>query len=270
MKEELKKILESSLLEEYLLGLCSDGESRRVEQYIEQYPEVRMEYELLQDNIEQYARQLATPAPVGLKAQVLEEIDRLTAVQAAPPPPPPPPVTPIVEIRRPWWAAAAAIAALIFALGSFLLWQQNSELQTQKLSLQTGFDELKATCEENNRLLASSQQQLEFLQAPGTAKFVLQGNQMASGLSVAAYWNEAQQRNLINVLNLPALPNNQCYQLWADVDGKMLDLGILPNIQDSFKELKYLANATSLNLTIEPEGGSDHPTVSRLVANIFI
>ena len=35
-------------------------------------------------------------------------------------------------------------------------------------------------------------------------------------------------------------------------------------------DIKFLPNAESLNITIEPEGGSEHPTVSRLVASANI
>ncbi len=59
--------------------------------------------------------------------------------------------------------------------------------------------------------------------------------------------------------------------MWADVDGKMINLGILKKDETNMPiDWKYLANAESLNVTIEPDGGSDHPTVADLVASISI
>ena len=61
-------------------------------------------------------------------------------------------------------------------------------------------------------------------------------------------------------------------------DGEILELkglgvgGIVsmmddPSNLDKYQALKYLDEATSLNITIEPLGGSAAPTVSRLIAN---
>jgi hypothetical protein len=34
--------------------------------------------------------------------------------------------------------------------------------------------------------------------------------------------------------------------------------------------MAYIDHAESLNITIEPAGGNDHPTVSRLVTNVYL
>jgi anti-sigma-K factor RskA len=74
----------------------------------------------------------------------------------------------------------------------------------------------------------------------------------------------------LRVNELPELPEGQCYQMWADVDGEMLSLGVLPADTTGLIAWNFLADAESLNVTIEPEGGSDHPDVSKLVANVGI
>ena len=49
----------------------------------------------------------------------------------------------------------------------------------------------------------------------------------------------------------------------------MINVGIL-DANQMYTGIKFIDNATSLYVTIEPIGGSDHPTVSDLVANVFI
>jgi len=77
---------------------------------------------------------------------------------------------------------------------------------------------------------------------------------------------------MLRVIELPGIQSDQTYQLWADVDGDMLSLGTFDAalaIIDAIP-MDYLDRATSLNITVEPKGGSKHPTVSTLTANILI
>ena len=67
-------------------------------------------------------------------------------------------------------------------------------------------------------------------------------------------------------MNLPALTDDEDYQLWADIDGEMVSVGILKAPKNGPRELNFLKNAESLNITIEPKGGSNHPNVARLVS----
>ena len=86
---------------------------------------------------------------------------------------------------------------------------------------------------------------------------------------MVALWNDEIGSGHAIMKNVPNAPTAHCYQLWADVNGKMVSLGILKTGEE-WMELKYLENAESLNVTIEKEGGSQHPTVTRLIANSAI
>ena len=57
--------------------------------------------------------------------------------------------------------------------------------------------------------------------------------------------------------------------MWAEVNGEMVNLGVIRNVQDKDKlrALPYAENAVSY-ITIEPKGGNDTPTVQNIVANI--
>lgn len=49
----------------------------------------------------------------------------------------------------------------------------------------------------------------------------------------------------------------------------MISMGLLPTDKD-LVALTYIEKAESLNITIEPKGGNDHPTVERLISNIYL
>lgn len=250
MKEKINKFLESDLLEKYLLGTTTNKETSQVERYIVMYPEVRKNYEDLQENLEIYAKLHRIKAPDGLKAKILQHIKRQDLGKR--------------KVRR--FAIAASIAAFVFAGSSYFFYQQNQNLQTENSMV-------------NNRILnleADMKQQLEdvrnqfiVLNNPQTKKFYVNGNAKAKELKAVAYVNPVKKLSYINVRNLPNLPEDQCYQMWAEVNGKMVNLGIMKKIHDKDRllPLPYGENAISY-ITIEPMGGNNSPTVKNIVANI--
>ena len=73
----------------------------------------------------------------------------------------------------------------------------------------------------------------------------------------------------INVSKLPHIPESQCFQMWAEVNGKMINLGIIEEAGDQQKlmALPYAENAVGY-ITIEQKGGNHAPSVENIVANI--
>ncbi len=57
--------------------------------------------------------------------------------------------------------------------------------------------------------------------------------------------------------------------MWAEVNGELVNLGIIKQFDDRDKllALPYAENAIGY-ITIEPEGGNTSPTVKNIVANI--
>jgi anti-sigma-K factor RskA len=250
MKEKIQSFLESDLLEKYLLGTTSEEESAQVERYIIMYPEVRKSYEELQENLEIFARLHAIKSPEGLKAKILHRIRMQDTGRR--------------KVRR--FAIAASIAAFIFAGSSYFFWDQNMNLKNENSIV-------------NNRILnleADMKQQLEdvrnqfiVLNNPQTKKFYVNGNNKAKDLKAVAYVNPVKKLSYINVRNLPQLPEDKCYQMWAEVNGEMVNLGIIKKIEDKDRllALPYGENAISY-ITIERQGGNTSPTVQNIVANI--
>ena len=107
------------------------------------------------------------------------------------------------------------------------------------------------------------------LNNPSTRKYMVNGNKKARELKAVAYINPVKKLSYINVRNLPNLPEDKCYQMWAEVNGQMVNLGVIKEIQDKDKllALPYAEDAISY-ITIEPTGGNDTPTVQNIVANI--
>lgn len=250
MKEKIKIFLDSDLLEQYLLGATSKEETLQVERYIAMHPEVRKTYIELQDNLEAFAKMHAIKTPDGLKDKILNSIKSQN------------------KGRKKFYlyAVAASFTALIFAGASFTFWNQNQSLQEENIIVNNKIQSL----EENMRMqLEDVRNQFIVLHNPQTKRLTVKGNNKAKELKAVAYINPVKKLSYINVSKLPNLPDNQCYQMWAEVNGKMLNLGVIQEASDSEKlmALPYGENAMGY-ITIEPTGGNSSPTVENIVANI--
>ncbi len=261
MKENIREFLNTGLLEQYVLGLLDPSESAEVESYIQRYPEVEQIYREIQDGIDQMMTLSAKPVPPDVKDAIMGQLDDM------PPSDIPLPSSKVSSFN---WLPIAAGLALLLGAFSFFQWNNNQGKEQAIATLEKDFATYKEECETRQLNYANLQKQLEFINHSETDKFLLKGNDKATDFQVIAYWNNFAKKSMLRINEMPQLPDNQCYQMWADVDGEMLNLGIINSTNALFVDFKYLANAESLNVTIEPKGGSDHPTVADLVANVFI
>jgi len=250
MKEKIKIFLDSDLLEKYLLGTTNDQEALQVERYIAMHPEVRKTYDELQDNLEAYAKLHAIKTPDGLKETILTQIRAENTGRK--------------NYFR--YGIAASIAVLMFAGASYFFWDQNQSLQQENTIVNNKIKDLEENMREQ---LEDVRNQFIVLQNPDTKKFNVKGNTKAKELKAIAYVNPVKKLSYINVSNLPQLPENQCFQMWTEVNGKMVNLGIIKQADDKEKlfAMPYAEHAVSY-ITIEPQGGNETPTVENIVANI--
>lgn len=250
MSERVKIFLEGDLLERYLMGTTSPMESQEVEHYIDKYPEVKKTYIELQENLEDYASSYAVKAPDGLKEEILKQ------VRSKP------------SRALPILAITACAAAAFFGIMTFMIFKQNQELLKDRQLTTNLIEQLNDDIVSNRESLQSVEEQFMILNNTSTQKYVLRGNRRARKLETVAYVNKLEKKSYVNVVTLPELPEEQVYQMWADVDGDMVPLDILKVTKDNLVEIPYEERMASLNITIEPKGGSKEATVDNLVANI--
>ncbi len=129
---------------------------------------------------------------------------------------------------------------------------------------------MKLTIEQSNAQMALLEDELDMLNNPNTRKYVLNGNEKARKLQTVAYINTKEKLSLINVLDLPDIPEEKCFQMWANVDGEMVSLGVLEIANNKLLSVPYKANAIGYNITIEPKGGNKKPTIENTVANVAL
>lgn len=251
MKTDVKAFLESDLLERYLLGDTTDQEELQITHFMATYPEVRKQYNTLQEDLENYARSFAIPAPEDVKEKLINDFSVKYEVRS---------------FR--WYFVAASVAAIVFAASTLMLWNKNTMLMNENEIVSNEILSLKEDIVTTNVKLEDIKNQFVVLNNPETRKYVIRGNQNARNLQTVAYINPVEKLSLINVISLPELPEEKVYQMWADVNGEMVSLGVLKQSDNRLLSIPFKENAKSYNITIEPKGGNVQATVENIVANV--
>jgi len=260
-----KKLIEEGILTQYILGELDMETSQAVEQLLQSDSELKEKALELEDQFEQIGFENAIAPPAEVKKKLMDEVEAegvTTGFQSNE-----------MVGSAPFWKSAAwrmaAGIALLFGLSSiwlFMQWQNTrTDLETLQSQSQMVTDRLNKL-EQDIGLVNTKYAQINH---PDVVPFVLTGNNKLPDAKVVAYMNHKAQSVVVNTVSLPDLRNTQSYQLWADVDGEMIDMGVLETGQELIP-VRYIERAESLNITIEPFGGSEHPTVSNLISYVTL
>ncbi|MEM1119237.1 MAG: anti-sigma factor [Bacteroidota bacterium] len=253
-----KKHIERALLEQYVLGLTSEEENKIIETYLARHPELAAEVKESQQFLEDFAMEYAIDPPSHLKGEVLKAVKSAAVSE---------PKT-RTKLAVSWITGIAAALALGFAFTTFLLYQQQSNLQNQISALDNQVQQLEG---QNTKLVNKStqiNQQFSTLTDINTDHVHLRGSELSPQALIVVYWNEIDKNAYLNVVELPDIPDDKSLQLWADVEGEMVDMGVLETTaENGLIQVPYIPNAESLNITLEPKGGSKTPNVKQLYAN---
>lgn len=249
-----EKFLKTGLLEQYVLGLTEPEENRLVEEYMEAFPDLREHAQAMEEALENYARQYSVPSPPEVKDKILDQIEAANINSS----------TSISAKSASRWRSLFSYAALVLlTLGylyqSYRLKQSREDVHSQAASIME--------CQNEKKELEKAQQIYALVADKNTQAINLKGTGLSPESNALVYWNESTQNAYFFASNLPEPPADKQYQIWADVEGKMIPIGLLEYQTQDLQQINYIANAESLNITLEPLGGSEHPNVEQLYVN---
>lgn len=258
----VKEYISSGFIESYVLGLATQAEREEFERMCQQYPEIAEARNAFELALEEQLMQDAPAPPAFIKQKIDEAIAANTVDKE----------TYSIEneeevpVRRMnvWkWVAAASI--ILLAGSVFWAVSTNNkykELQQANTQLEQDLNESK----ENYALLQADK---EMLTKPGMKMVALKGTAVAPQAYTTVYWDTTGASKDVYLLinNLPQPASDKQYQLWALLDGKPIDLGVV-DYEISKKKLLVKAqnvqNAQAFAITLEPKGGSVNPTLDQM------
>jgi len=258
MKNEVKILLESDLLERYLLGDVSYEEEVRVEHFIDTSEEVKVAYNTLEEDLEIYSKAFAIKAPETVIENVLESIKTETHLAES------------NKRSIPWYFIAACVTTLLFGATTITLWNQNQLLSTTNNSVAGQIENLKSDIINTNARLENIKSKYAVLSAPETQKYLINGNERAKNLRTVAYVNPKERLSAINVLSVPELPKDKELKMWAEVNGEMVCLGVIEKADQKLMALPFKDNASNYKITIDSKGNRDFALIDSEVASIAL
>lgn len=237
--------LKSDLLEKYLIGQTNTQENLEVESYINTFPEVKDAYNTLQNKLELVAFANAEETPSHLLDVILETLDEKPVLLSL-----------NKKQKKSWlsYGVAASVATLVFAGSSLYFYFQNQGLLNENQTIVDELYDLRSDIDQNNLKLDALAKQFSQLNNPETEKYILNGDNRAKNLKTVAYINPIEETSMIDVVSLPTLPANQEYQIWAELQDKQVNLGILSASERRLQQIPYTKDALGLSITIEQKG----------------
>ena len=281
---DIQAYIQTGIIESYVLGLASTEEVLEVEKLSLEYPDVQAAINDYSDVLEQQAFENAVAPPPNVKELILAAIrkeDNIapvipfngsassksdhTSVEI------PKSISGISEIqsinsKSNFWQYLAAASIILFissAAYNFYLYNQYTEKKQEIVALLNDRNSLQA----NNNIFETTIKQLQsandMMADPAMAKVAMDG--MKNKQEGALVLWDTRTRDVYVVANkLPAPTQGKQYQLWAIVDGKAVDAGMLDENCNSVCKMKNIPKAQAFAITLENSGGSIDPTMTEL------
>ncbi len=116
---------------------------------------------------------------------------------------------------------AASVILLVVSIASIVYLFNKNNMYQQQIA------EVKTTLQNNQFELDRSAQMLAAVQDPATIKIQLKNVPGKPEALAQVFWNKKTHRVIFADVSLPAAPSGKQYQLWALVNGKPVDAGMI-------------------------------------------
>lgn len=262
---DIKAYIESGILESYVLRLTSPEESAEVESMMAAHSEIASAVNEFEIKLEQQLMDNAIAPDSKVKEGLFAVIGSEFTVNAAPAE-----KAKVVSIKQPvtpiWKYMAAASIVLFLVSTAFNVYYYNkfSEMENNYNVLLANNGTLLAKTEANQTRMNDLENSMKVMKDPATLRVAMKGVKDSSNLATV-YWNGITKNVYVLQNNLPKAPQGKQYQLWAIVDGKTVNAGMLQNCEQALCAMVNIPNAQAFAITLEKEGGSPTPDMSNLM-----
>ena len=261
----LNEIISSGLLESFVLGKTNEQENAQVLAWKATYPEVAVELLAIENDLEMFDFANAVKPSENLKKNIFAGLKSETNINAQP--------LPVVEItsredqvqapvvKTNFWKYAAAASVALLITGTVVNYNKYNTI-SDKLA--------KAESEIANQKqeIASLNEGVEGAANNSSQQVVLKGTPTSPTSTAKIFWVRNSGEVFVEASGLPTAPQGSQYQLWAIIDGKPVDAGMIISDKKGKKyniqKMKSFGNAQAFAITLEKEGGSPTPTMEKM------
>lgn len=255
----IKEYISSGIVESYVLGLASEEERMEFEKLCSQYPELVAARNSFELSLEKQVFENVPEPPLFIKQQFVDYINKDSDSNNQ---------SKVIQMENTgairksggfnWLAAASILLVIASGYFAYSLYNENKALKSE---LQVTKD-AQAKLDDRIRKLENEKKPME---DPNTMVVNLTGTTPAKA-SASIYWDSTSTNVYLLVKNMPQLPSDKQYQLWALIDGKPKDLGLFDPQGDNKVMLKMnnTQKADAFAITIENRGNTGGPNLEQL------
>jgi len=245
------------------MGVTSPEETRDVEGWAKQFPEVADEIASIQEGMEAYAQLHAITPDESVKQKIFAKLSAASATA---------PVISIKEKRidagnayatsAAWkYAAAASILLLIGTLYfTYTYYKKYDAAQQELASAQT---ELK----QQKDMAQGMHEDMDKMSDMHAMPVSLKGMDDVPNAAARIYWMQNTHEVYIDPSNLPPAPAGMQYQFWGIVDGKPVSGGMISTTKDGNKirllKMRSFGKAEAFAVSLE-KAGPEMPAPSKV------
>ena len=258
---DIQEYISSGILELYVYGALTEAESYEVSQTLKEHPEVRKEVEEIEVALQRLSSSAAPYNPEAVLASIRQKLtdkgDRGVVRMEK------------ESTATPWVSYIGWAASILLLAGLFFLFEDNNDLREQLNAEQVRSANMEQQIADAREDANKSEELLAVLRDKNISKVQLQGQGDFSEAYAAVYWNEENDKAYIDAKELPEPPRGKVYQVWSLKLNPLTptSIGLLDQYEKDDNKIFELANANesqAFGITLEPEGGSESPTMEQL------
>jgi len=245
MSININDIRNSGLLELYVLGNLSPNDLALVEASLKKFPELKSDIQDIEKAFQAYANMHAIEAPKNLLDNVALPKNTKEAK-----------TKPNTGLKVLTFASL-----LIGGILSYMYYTQANEAEQKIIDC----EEDQETLETTNRELIAQNELYKKLFDPDFSTINVEATPGYASTQITLKNNAQQKENILIFENLPDLAQDQSFQLWSlKADTDPIPLDVFQNDLDVL-EVAFEEGTSAYAITIEPKGGSQSPTLDRLI-----
>lgn len=243
------------------MRISSPEETQIVEETLKQFPELKEELEDIEISLEEYAHANAIEPPAAAKEKIMNRVFNESGKKEHRD-------EPVIAINKKTaipmfykWIAAASLALLIASIiVNYSYYEKYHDAKQELITAQR-------TIEQQRKSTQAMNEDMEIVTNKYAEPVLLKGTPKAPDAVAKIFWMKNTGDVYINPTNLPQAPAGKQYQLWAIVDGKPVDAGMIQTEKGTYhiQKMKSFGKADAFAITLEKAGGSPTPTMSEMV-----
>ena len=259
---EKPEIISSGLLEMYAIGAASPEEIIQIERWRTEYPEINIELINIEKVMESYAMANSVVPSSSVKDKIFASIQtpKVSFIPSAQsdlstvrPHHNQQSSAKVVSFSFGQTAAAAAILLLLVSTVFYYNKYKNADLKFQEGQVQLA---------SMNMHLREMNTNMGIVQSKYSKPIALDGMEAAPDAAAKIFWMKNTGEVYVDPANMPMAPSGKQYQLWAFVDGKPIDAGMITSKDGkkyTIQKMKTFGKAQAFAITLEAEGGHPQP-----------